>query len=122
VFERAVRAIEANLFAPLDLQWLGERIGASTSTLLRSFRSEIDLTPYAYVKGRRLDEAKRLLELGGAPVKEVALLVGYVEVASFSRAFRARFGRPPCEVAGGRSPARPPGATRGRGQLKRRRV
>lgn len=97
IFERAVRAIEANLFATLDLDWLGGRVGASTSTLLRAFRREIAQTPYAYVKGRRLDEAKRLLEGGGVQVKEVALLVGYEEVSSFSRAFRARFGAPPLE-------------------------
>jgi AraC-like DNA-binding protein len=106
IFERSMEAIEANLFAPFDLAALGKRVGGSTSTLLRSFRREINQTPYTYVMQRRLDEAKRLLERGEAQVQEVALLVGYQEVASFSRAYRKRFGVPPSAAILARKPAR----------------
>lgn len=97
LFERAVQTIEAHLFSPLELDWIAKRVGASVSTLLRLFRREIAMTPYAYVKVRRLEEGKRLLE-EGAQVKEAALLVGYESAASFSKAFRAARGVSPNDV------------------------
>ena len=56
---RTIRFIEANLFLPISLAAIARHAGASTSTLLRSFRRATGLTPYAYVKSRRLDEAKQ---------------------------------------------------------------
>ena len=94
-FARAVRYIEANLFGAIDVGVLAKRSGASVSTLLRAFRDEAKITPYAYVKGRRLDEARRLLRRGRVRVKEVALLVGYADIPSFSHAYKARFGVSP---------------------------
>jgi len=96
-FTRALRFVDANLFEPIDIRSLAKRSGASVSTLLRAFQREVGLTPYAYVKARRLDEAKRLLRRGGVQVKEVALLVGYEDLPAFSKAFKRRFGSPPSE-------------------------
>jgi len=95
ILARALRIIEANLFESIDLPSLAKRSGASVSTLLRTFRRDLETTPYAYVKARRLDEAKRLLRRGHVQVKEVALLVGYDDLPAFSKAFKGRFGVSP---------------------------
>jgi transcriptional regulator GlxA family with amidase domain len=93
--ERALLFVEANLFLPFTLDDLARHANASLSTLLRSFRRATGSTPYAYVKNRRLDEAKHLLAGGKHAVGEVALLVGYDDFSAFSKAFRRRFQRPP---------------------------
>jgi AraC-like DNA-binding protein len=95
--DKAVRFIEANLFMPTSLDAIARHAGASTSTLLRSFRRTTGQTPYAYIKARRLDEAKHLLEGGKHQVGEVAILVGYDDFGAFSKAFRKQFGRSPRE-------------------------
>lgn len=95
--EKAIRFIEANLFLPISLDAIARQAGASTSTLLRSFREATGQTPYAYVKTRRLDEAKHLLEGGKHPVGEVALLVGYEDFSAFSKAFRGKFDKSPSD-------------------------
>jgi AraC-like DNA-binding protein len=94
-FTRALRYLEANLFQKVELVALAKHSGASISTLLRCFRKEVGSTPHAYVKARRLDEAKRLLKSGTAQVKVVALLVGYADVPSFSHAYKLHFGISP---------------------------
>jgi AraC-like DNA-binding protein len=92
---RALRYIEAHLFEPLNLKSIGREVGASVASLIRHFRREVGQTPYAYLKARRLDEALLLLKSGEHQVKEIAVLVGYDDLPSFSKAFGARFGRAP---------------------------
>jgi transcriptional regulator GlxA family with amidase domain len=59
--------------------------GASVSTLLRKFKSEIKQTPYSHIKNRRLEEALNLLQNTSQSVGEVALLVGYENFGAFKK-------------------------------------
>ena len=99
VADRALRHIEANLFSKLTLASIAERAFASPATLLRHFRDATGTTPQAYVKGRRLEEARRLIETGNRRVSDVALLVGYENFGAFSTAFKRYFGKPPSSYA-----------------------
>jgi AraC-like DNA-binding protein len=92
---RAVRHIEANLFSGLELATIAARTFASPSTLLRHFRRDTGRSPHDYIKTRRLEEARRMIEAGGTPIGEVAMLVGYENFAAFSTAFKRHFGAPP---------------------------
>jgi AraC-like DNA-binding protein len=103
---RAVRHIEANLFSELDLATIAARAFASPSTLLRHFRRDTGQSPHAYIKTRRLEEARRLIEAGRTPVGDVAMLVGYENFAAFSTAFKRHFGRPPSAFRGRSSATR----------------
>ncbi len=98
ILARALRHLEANLFSGVDLETLAIAAGTSRSSLIRSFRRELDTTPSAYLLGRRLDEAKRLLGTSSYSVGEVAQLVGYENLGAFSEAFRRRFGVKPSSV------------------------
>lgn len=93
--ERSLRLIEAELFADFDLGRLAKRSGVSVSTLARLFRARLKTTPYAYVKKRRMEEARQLLEQGELPVGQVAVLVGFANQGAFTDAFRSVYGRPP---------------------------
>jgi AraC-like DNA-binding protein len=92
---RALRYIEANLFSDLALPTIARHAFASPSTLLRHFRADTGRTPHGYVKARRLEEARRLLEAGTHAVGDVGLLVGYENFAAFTTAFTRHFGAPP---------------------------
>ena len=110
VVGRALRHIEANLFAKLTIAAIAREAFASPSTLLRQFRREMGHTPLRYVTRRRLEEARRLLEADNHTVGEVAALVGYENFGAFSTAFRKRFGNPPSAV---RRASRRPATGRG---------
>lgn len=87
--------IEAHLFEPLKVSAIARACHASESTLLRAFRDELGVTPAAYQRQRRLDEALLLLESGGLTASEVATRVGYGDLPAFTVAFQRRFGVPP---------------------------
>ena len=91
--------LEKHLFEADVLRDLPRAIGASPSTLLRTFRRELGESPLAYVRTRRLDEALMLLKSRRLRVSEVSALVGYRNFAAFSHALRERFGLRPSDVA-----------------------
>ena len=92
---RAMRYIEANLFSDVSLPAIASHAFASPATLLRHFRDDTGKTPYAYIKARRLEEARLLIETGTHAIGDVALLVGYENFAAFTTAFTKHFGSPP---------------------------
>ncbi len=92
---RAVRYIEANLFSHLSQAAIARHAFASPSTLLRHFRDDTGKSPHGYVKARRLEEARRLLEAGTHAVGDIGLLVGYENFAAFTTAFTRHFGASP---------------------------
>lgn len=98
VVRRALQHLEKHLFEPGVLRDLPRAIGASRSTLLRTFRRELGESPLAYLRTRRLDEALMLLKSRQLRVSEVSALVGYRNFAAFSHAFRERFGLRPSDV------------------------
>ena len=91
---RALRYIEAHLFEECRIATLARHAGASPSTLLRAFRSEVGCSPAAFWRNRKLDEALLALR-SGKSVYEVAVLIGYENPTAFGFAFRRRFGGPP---------------------------
>ncbi len=102
--EKALRYIDAHVFDERSVGELARIAGASESTLLRQFQSEVGTTPGAYWRNRKLDEALLALRAGRS-VAEVATHVGYDNPTSFGFAFTRRFGHPP-------STFRPRGRTR----------
>lgn len=86
----------------LSVPALAHHFAMSESTLLRQLKRMTGLSPLQYVQAVRLEEARRLLESRQAhSVAQVAAAVGYADVRSFSRSFRARFGKLPSEVLEG---------------------
>ncbi len=100
---RALRYIESNLFSKMRLEAIARQAYASPSTLLRQFRRDTGKSPHGYIKTRRLEEARRLIEAGTHPVGDVAMLVGYENFGSFSTTFKKHFGKPPSSFQPGRS-------------------
>ncbi|HTJ43576.1 MAG TPA: AraC family transcriptional regulator, partial [Kofleriaceae bacterium] len=95
---RARAWLEEHLFEEVSTAALAKQCGASESTVLRAFRREIGVAPAIYVRRRRLEEARHLLETGRYQVTEVAARVGYDNPSAFAVAFRAQFGVSPSRV------------------------
>jgi AraC-like DNA-binding protein len=86
---RAREYIDAHLAQGIELADLARVAGLSRSHLIRSFRSEVGLTPHAYLLDRRFRAAHRLLERGEAP-GEVAAACGFFDQSHLNRVFKAR--------------------------------
>jgi AraC family transcriptional regulator len=51
--------------------------------------------PHQYLLSQRLEQARRLLELPGARLAEVAQRTGFADQAHFTRLFKRTYGLPP---------------------------
>lgn len=91
----AAEILERDLGAPPSLADLAAQVGLSETTLKRSFPQVHGTTVFGYIRARRMEEARRLLESGAATVLEAAAHVGYSNPSNFAAAFRAQFGLNP---------------------------
>lgn len=63
--------------------------GLSARRLISAFRSEVGLTPKAYLRVRRFQAAMRLLDAGDVRGARIAADLGYFDQAHFVREFRS---------------------------------
>lgn len=90
---RAAAALLAqHLESPPPLAELARQAGLSETSLKRGFRQVFGTTAFGYLRARRMERARALLEAGEATVLEAAALVGYSNPSHFSAAFRREFG------------------------------
>ncbi len=99
--EQAVLDIAAHLemhfTETAHLDALAERVDLSPAHLSRSFSRRMGMGIVEYVHRLRAEEACRLLQCTTDPIAEIAMRVGYDEIAYFSRCFRAQIGQSPRE-------------------------
>ena len=91
----AITRMEANLDAPEPTADIARALGLSPRRLEQLFRQNLGLTPAAYALTLRLQAARRMITDTRHPLAEVALRCGFSSASTLSRAFRAKFGRPP---------------------------
>ncbi len=75
----------------LSLGELARLVGLNECTLKREFRYCFGKTVFGYLHDYRMEQAWQVLEMGDWKVGEVASMVGYSNLAAFSRAFSKRF-------------------------------
>ena len=71
--------------------------------LVRSFTRQYGLSPHAYVTGRRIDAARRLLLQGAAPAY-AATAVGFYDQAHLTRHFKKHTATTPAGYARSHTP------------------
>lgn len=98
----ALSYISANLAEPLRVDTLAAQACLSPSAFSRAFRDLTAQSPYQYVKEKRLDHARRLLDGGQVGVTAVSREVGYTSVSHFIKEFHGRYGVTPGRYAGAR--------------------
>lgn len=93
--ERFCELVEQCFARPLSVADYAREIGVSAPHLTRICRNNLDASPNALVRQRRLLEAKRLLEYTRLPVSEIAHRAGFRDPAFFSRTFKSMTGKAP---------------------------
>ncbi len=93
---RVKELLENRLDDPPSLSALAREAAMSPPTLNKCFRHLYGTTVFEYLRRQRFDQAKTMLEQG-LSVTEASLAVGYESIASFSLAFKKRFGYAPSQ-------------------------
>jgi AraC-like DNA-binding protein len=92
---RAIAVIRRRFDAPIRIDEVAAEAGMSPSSLHAYFKAITRMTPLEYQKQLRLQEARRLMLVGGATAGTAGFAVGYESPSQFSREYRRLFGAPP---------------------------
>lgn len=92
---RAIAAIRRRFDAPICIDDVAAEAGMSPSSLHAHFKAITRMTPLEYQKQLRLQEARRLMLVGGVTASTAGFAVGYESPSQFSREYRRLFGAPP---------------------------
>ena len=84
-----------NIENPPSLLALAKQSGINSFKLKQGFRQIFKTTVFGYLYAYRMEEARRLLELGHLSVAQVARSVGYAHPGKFAAAFKKKFGITP---------------------------
>ena len=94
----ALSEIEANLADPLSVPDVARRVGVSHNHLTRLFRAHTGETVVAYIRARRMQRARHLLQASTLPIATIAAAVGIPDLQAFNKVCRREFGLSPRAV------------------------
>lgn len=86
-----------HLDEPLTVDHLARQAHMSRRTFNRAFTAATGTTPAVWVRSRRLDEARRLLESTDFPVDQIAAMAGFGNAVTLRQNFASTFGTSPSD-------------------------
>ena len=89
--------ITENLAGPLTITDLAEYAHVSERQLTRIFKTELGMTPAAYIESARVEVARNRLETTDETLERVASTCGFGTIDTLIRAFRRRLNTTPTE-------------------------
>jgi AraC-like DNA-binding protein len=87
--------LENRLFEDLDPNEIADKMGVSRASLYRNFKNTTGTSIMGYVRLRRMEEARQLMKSGSLTLGDIAQLVGYEDLYTFSTAYKNIFGVSP---------------------------
>ena len=98
IARRLRELLDADAQQPITLTEAAARLGRSKPHLIRSFTAAYGLAPHAYLIGKRVEAARKLL-LDGVGAAEAAVAAGFYDQAHLTRHFKRHTSVPPATYA-----------------------
>ncbi len=92
---KAMAYVRANYGEPISRTRIASQLAVSDNYLTNCFQKETGLSPMVYVSRYRIHQACKLLNETDMNITEIALEVGFNDLAHFSRVFRKEIGISP---------------------------
>ncbi|MCD0456399.1 AraC family transcriptional regulator [Chryseobacterium sp. LC2016-27] len=90
--------VEKNYASPVSLSELAYLSGRSLSSFKRDFQGIYNMSPALWIREKRLEKAKEMLETTQLPVSEICYSLGFENISHFSRIFKEYHGKAPTVV------------------------
>lgn len=74
---------------------MAETVKMSKPYLQKLFKTETGITPYAFLRDKRLEEARELLESEHEQICQIGRKVGMLHESHFTRDFKKKYGKTP---------------------------
>lgn len=95
---RMRRVMNQNCTSAITLEELAFLNNMSISNFKRKFSKYFGVSPGKWIKDKKLDRGRHLLETTDRTVLEVALAIGYKSPSHFIKEFKSRFGISPAQL------------------------
>jgi AraC family transcriptional regulator len=92
---KAVEFIEANLSNEILIDDLARISHLSPTYFSKAFRSNFQVSPYAYILGRRVGRAQEMIALTDETLASIAVLCGFTDQSHMNRIFHRTVGTSP---------------------------
>jgi AraC family transcriptional regulator, exoenzyme S synthesis regulatory protein ExsA len=83
--------VQRHLFSGIAIKDLAGLASMSLPTFNRRFYEIYDNSPASYIKAKRLERARELLEVSSLSISEIAFETCFKDIPHFSRSFKQRF-------------------------------
>lgn len=90
-----VNVIEENMMNTLSLSQMARLAGRSLSSFRRDFQAIYNMPPSRWIRLKRLEKARELLAGTQMTVTDICYMLGFENIAHFSRLFKSHFGCSP---------------------------
>jgi AraC family transcriptional regulator len=97
VLGRAIERLRSDSDADVSLAALASEAGLSRFHFCRAFKESTGLSPHAWLRQHRLEQAMNMLRDSDASVVSVAAALGYASQTAFAAAFRKLTGETPSD-------------------------
>jgi AraC family transcriptional regulator len=97
VLRRAIERLRSDSEADVSLAALASDAGLSRFHFCRAFRESTGLSPHAWLRQHRLEQAMNMLRDTDVSVVSVAAALGYSSQTAFAAAFRKLTGETPSD-------------------------
>ncbi|MGH6678200.1 MAG: helix-turn-helix domain-containing protein, partial [Bradyrhizobium sp.] len=97
VLRRAIERLRSNSDADVSLAALSSDAGLSRFHFCRAFKESTGLSPHAWLRQYRLEQAMNMLRDTDASIALVAAELGYASQTAFAAAFRRLAGESPSD-------------------------
>ena len=89
--------LNTQITSKFQIELLCKHISKSESQTIRIFKNAYGITPYAYVLGKKIDLAQRMLTGTNLSVKQIATKLCFVDQYYFSNTFKQKTGYTPTQ-------------------------
>jgi len=87
--------VEQYYNTPVTLSELAFLSGRSLSSFKRDFQAAYNISPAQWIRTKRLEKAKEMLQQTDLPVNEICYTLGFENLSHFSRIFKGHYGQCP---------------------------
>lgn len=92
-----MRYLNENFASRITARTLSDVFYYSSEYISKKMKSELNMTPHAYLTAIRLQNAKKLLERSQLPIQKIALECGFSDNSLFYKTFQKHFSESPSE-------------------------
>lgn len=92
---KAIFYIQEHLYEPCPVSEVANHLGLNPRYFATLFKNEVGISPSAYIKQKKMDEACHLLIHRDLQINEIAEMLGFCNTAYFSAEFKRTFGKSP---------------------------